>query len=265
MTKGAVLIGYDFTPSNADFDAAFEDGHFKNCEKVLLAQGKAKMNKKGARELYFQLARKNGWDTLDNLKSYRIKSRDGRLMWSIYPTNNDPVTLTGLLAGIRMVLVMSIICGAASLATGYLAAKVALPILSSVFPSMNNKASAAGGILIMLMSQALYGLIMGVSISIASIYGRNRSRFVGLIFGVLMGISGLLLFRELVNEPFMTARYILFTSGVIFSPAITGIVVAQDDANNAITKGIGGGWFFGIPAVVIGVVLADLFNITIQW
>jgi len=279
---GAVLIGCDFTPSNSDFNRALKDGHFRNCAKVLLTQGKANINKKEARELYLQLAHKNEWDVSGNLKSIRIKSLDGRLMWSVYPSSQtsskNPITISTLLAATKTILIMSIICGASSLATGYLAAKVALPILDSIFPSMNNKASALWAILILLISQALYGLMMGVPISLASIYGHNRSRFVGLIFGALMGIGGFLVFRELVSGPFMTARYLLFTCGAIISPAVIGTIAAiRGDPPEALrfsealglgvgVTGIGvvGTWFFGIPVFLFGTWIVSVFNITIR-
>lgn len=94
MAKGAVLIGCGFTPTQADMEYAIKSGHIKNSEKVSLAQGKAQVSNDEAFAVYVHLARTQGWDFPGDLESFQLVTRDGRKMWSVYPSNNAPASVS---------------------------------------------------------------------------------------------------------------------------------------------------------------------------
>lgn len=94
MAKGAVLIGFGFTPTDADMEHAIKSGHIKNCDKVSLAQGTAQVSNDDAFAIYVHLARTQGWDFPGDLESFQLITRDGRKMWSVYPSSSVPAKIS---------------------------------------------------------------------------------------------------------------------------------------------------------------------------
>ena len=167
------------------------------------------------------------------------------------------------------IIIMTVFCGATSLFMGYLAVVVGLPVLYFVIPEIVSRVEAAWTLVIMLASSAVYGLLTGLPICLATRIGRNRSVPVGIVFGILTGIGIYLVFRNLTGS-LLAARFFVFTSGVVFSPAVTGWLAVKNGladrldrqrVGKVIGHGIAGGWYFGIPTVlVVGVLAGLLFN-----
>jgi|LGOV01.1.fsa_nt_gb hypothetical protein len=86
MAKGAVLIGCGFKPTQADVENAIEAGYIKNCDAVSTTSFDLEVDEKLAYATYISMSRERGWEDPGGLQAMRLTTRDGRQMWSVYPT-----------------------------------------------------------------------------------------------------------------------------------------------------------------------------------
>ena len=93
MSKGAILIGVGFTPTDEDVKVARLAGYLKNANsisRVHLAGAVEQLTSAFVLEKYANQLEENEWDLPGDLQLFRLVNQESREMWSVCPTSLAP-------------------------------------------------------------------------------------------------------------------------------------------------------------------------------
>lgn len=99
MTKGAILIGAGFTPTDEEVEVARIAGYIQNANAISrvysarVGRGRNAVEQITSAFVLEQYARRleaNGWELPGNLQVFRLAIQEGREMLSVCPTSADP-------------------------------------------------------------------------------------------------------------------------------------------------------------------------------